>query len=257
MPFADFFGRLRSLRSDRRLVDALEVFAQSAGDQVFRGVRIGPGTGNLEIMFEDENRQISTLEFAAGTGMGGSLTASQIVAAIEGLSGTARLSYTALKDTPTIPTALTAAQIVALLQALAGTDRLPASAVQGLPVGLPAFPATGSRDNLVPKFDGNVLGWEVDADSSGSRRSRLAATAIYTPATNTIALTFPDPQTTVWNIGDQIAFLGPDNLDDSTAPVLIDDTVRTNRAPDRHRRSRHDGRRSPRGPDLHVHLHVQ
>ena len=28
---------------------------------------------------------------------------------------------------------------------------------------LPAFPAAGSRDNKVPKFSGDVLGWEIDA----------------------------------------------------------------------------------------------
>ena len=33
---------------------------------------------------------------------------------------------------------------------------------------LPAFPATGSRDNKVPKFDGNTLGWEVDEVGTGT-----------------------------------------------------------------------------------------
>lgn len=32
---------------------------------------------------------------------------------------------------------------------------------------LPALPAEGSRDNKVPKFDGNTLGWEPDATASG------------------------------------------------------------------------------------------
>ena len=32
---------------------------------------------------------------------------------------------------------------------------------------LPDLPAEGSRDNKVPKFDGNVLGWEVDATATG------------------------------------------------------------------------------------------
>ena len=34
-------------------------------------------------------------------------------------------------------------------------------------VGLPAYPSEGSRDNKVPKFAGNTLGWEVDATGSG------------------------------------------------------------------------------------------
>lgn len=32
---------------------------------------------------------------------------------------------------------------------------------------LPALPAEGSRDNLIPKFDGDTLGWEADASGSG------------------------------------------------------------------------------------------
>ena len=32
---------------------------------------------------------------------------------------------------------------------------------------LPDLPAEGSRDNKVPKFDGNTLGWEVDATAAG------------------------------------------------------------------------------------------
>ena len=33
---------------------------------------------------------------------------------------------------------------------------------------LPALPAAGSRDNMIPKFDGDTLGWEPDATGSGS-----------------------------------------------------------------------------------------
>ena len=32
---------------------------------------------------------------------------------------------------------------------------------------LPTFPAAGSRDNKVPKFNGNTLGWETDAEGAG------------------------------------------------------------------------------------------
>ena len=34
-------------------------------------------------------------------------------------------------------------------------------------VGLPEFPAEGSRDNKVPKFSGDILGWEEDAQGGG------------------------------------------------------------------------------------------
>ena len=37
----------------------------------------------------------------------------------------------------------------------------------GVGGGLPPFPAAGSRDNKIPKFDGDVLGWETDAGGSG------------------------------------------------------------------------------------------
>ena len=43
---------------------------------------------------------------------------------------------------------------------------------------LPEFPATGSRDNKVPKFDGNTLGWEEDAvgtTSSGQTAQQVDA----------------------------------------------------------------------------------
>ena len=33
---------------------------------------------------------------------------------------------------------------------------------------LPTFPATGSRDNKVPKFDGDTLGWEEDESGSSA-----------------------------------------------------------------------------------------
>ena len=39
---------------------------------------------------------------------------------------------------------------------------------------LPAFPAAGSRDNKVPKFDGNTLGWEVDSGAAGGSTDQTA-----------------------------------------------------------------------------------
>ena len=41
---------------------------------------------------------------------------------------------------------------------------------------LPTLPEEGSRDNKVPKFDGNTLGWEVDATTAGG--SGLDETAV-------------------------------------------------------------------------------
>ena len=59
-------------------------------------------------------------------------TGAAIKTKLEGLSGAARLSSTAIKD---LPAAETAAQIVTKLETLTGTDRLEASAIQNLPKG--------------------------------------------------------------------------------------------------------------------------
>ena len=42
---------------------------------------------------------------------------------------------------------------------------------------LPTFPSTGSRDNKIPKFDGNTLGWEVDAGGTGGGADATARAA--------------------------------------------------------------------------------
>ena len=39
---------------------------------------------------------------------------------------------------------------------------------------LPTFPAAGSRDNKVPKFDGDTLAWETDAGDTGGARDDVA-----------------------------------------------------------------------------------
>ena len=63
------------------------------------------------------------------------LTIAQIVAGIQALTGAARLGYGSLKDTPTIPTLRTAAETVALLETLTGDARLNADAIRNLPAG--------------------------------------------------------------------------------------------------------------------------
>ena len=52
---------------------------------------------------------------------------------------------------------------------------------------LPTFPAAGSRDNMIPKFDGNTLGWEADATGTGGLNqnqvdARIAPYARATPS---------------------------------------------------------------------------
>ena len=42
------------------------------------------------------------------------------------------------------------------------------TAVEAVTRGLPEFPAEGSRDNKIPKFDGDVLGWEPDGGVGGT-----------------------------------------------------------------------------------------
>ena len=57
---------------------------------------------------------------------------------------------------------------------------------------LPTFPAEGSRDNKVPKFDGDTLGWEVDSGDAGGSTDQTArdaaAAAQRTANTNTAAI---------------------------------------------------------------------
>ncbi len=42
---------------------------------------------------------------------------------------------------------------------------------------LPVLPAAGSRDNKIPKFDGDVLGWETDAGGGGGADATARAAA--------------------------------------------------------------------------------
>ena len=42
---------------------------------------------------------------------------------------------------------------------------------------LPTFPASGSRDNMIPKFDGDNLGWEADAGGTGGGTDATARAA--------------------------------------------------------------------------------
>ena len=42
---------------------------------------------------------------------------------------------------------------------------------------LPTFPASGSRDNMIPKFDGDTLGWEADAGGTGGGTDATARAA--------------------------------------------------------------------------------
>ena len=63
---------------------------------------------------------------------------------------------------------------------------------------LPTFPDAGSRDDLIPKFDGDTLGWEADATGGGGAAITVEdeGTALATDAT---ALNFTGAGVTVTN----------------------------------------------------------
>ena len=52
---------------------------------------------------------------------------------------------------------------------------------------LPALPSAGSRDNKVPKFDGDTLGWEVDAGDTGGATDQTARDAAATADAKAVA----------------------------------------------------------------------
>ena len=54
---------------------------------------------------------------------------------------------------------------------------------------LPTFPASGSRDNMIPKFDGDTLGWEADAGTGGGTVTGSAGFRAHTPLTVPTAIT--------------------------------------------------------------------
>ncbi len=58
-------------------------------------------------------------------------------------------------------------------------------------LGLPPYPSSGDRDDKIPKFDGDVLGWETDAGASGSTATppTLLHTFTWTDSTSTLAET--------------------------------------------------------------------
>ena len=80
------------------------------------------------------NSASNALEFVdAPSGGGQAETGETIVSKLAALTGAARLSYTALRDTPTIPTLRTAAETATLLSALTGEARIDAAAIKNLP----------------------------------------------------------------------------------------------------------------------------
>ena len=64
-----------------------------------------------------------------------------------------------IKNKPTIPSAFSD------LTGTVGDSQIPAGITRDSELGefLPTFPEAGSRDNKSPKFDGDTLGWELDA----------------------------------------------------------------------------------------------
>ena len=72
-------------------------------------------------------------------------------------------------DTSARTTAFLAQNAAAAAQTTADTALSTATAAQSTAdsaISLPPFPASGNRDNMIPKFDGDILGWEEDAGTA-------------------------------------------------------------------------------------------
>ena len=104
------------------------------GIRAFTGLTDTPsalGNAGQILQVAENGRELEFVDAALG---GGSVeTGESIVSKLAALAGGARLSYNALRDTPTIPTRRTGAEVVTLLEGLTGNQRLNASAIQNLP----------------------------------------------------------------------------------------------------------------------------
>ena len=72
------------------------------------------------------------------------------------------------------------------------------------------FPAEGSRDNKIPKFDGDTLGWEEDAGGSGDATRQLPA--LPSPGSRNDRIPKFNGDTLGWEYGEVI-------VDDPSAPL--------------------------------------
>ena len=68
-------------------------------------------------------------------------------------------------DTHWVPISNSPTEIKDALETLTGSNRLDASAIKN---SLPTYPPSGSRNGLVPKFQGDVLGWRQDAQGTAT-----------------------------------------------------------------------------------------
>ena len=80
---------------------------------------------------------------------------------------------------------------------------------------LPNFPAAGSRDDKIPKFDGDVLGWEEDAGAGGGVAGpgqitpRLIATRTGNSEVTGYSFTLQDAETAIYYIANNIRAIVP------------------------------------------------
>ncbi len=154
----------------RRLVrqltpDTVSIRYGSGSD--FQGPSLPPATEDQAGLMS--RAQVSKLNGipAGGVDPSGNITAAQIVTLLEGLTGDDRLDYSALDDTPTIPSLRTGAETARLLDALTGDDRLDYESLRNRPVVPQQFSPQGNWVNGYTYTPGQVvrhftsLGYEV------------------------------------------------------------------------------------------------
>ena len=132
----------------------------------------------------------------AGTGGGasafseltGSIAANQIT---DGSIPGAKISNNSITTTQIAPNGVGASEIASnavtnnkIRNGAVVTNKLASGAVTAAKLDsgvtgllLPTFPASGSRDNMIPKFDGDTLGWEADAGGTGGGTDATARAA--------------------------------------------------------------------------------
>ena len=154
----------------RRLVrqltpDTVSIRYGSGSD--FQGPSLPPATEDQAGLMS--RAQVSKLNGipAGGVDPSGNITAAQIVTLLEGLTGDDRLDYSALDDTPTIPSLRTGAETARLLDALTGDDRLDYESLKNRPLVPQQFSPQGNWVNGYTYTPGQVvrhftsLGYEV------------------------------------------------------------------------------------------------
>ena len=170
------------------------------------------------------NAQLGSTDWQSGGD--DALTGSEIVALLDTAIGNAdwqtRIGGTAI--VAAIDTALgnsqwktkiSAAAIVTALNTELGNTKWQ----DGIPseeLLLPTPPAEGSRDNKVPKFDGNTLGWEVDSGDTGGTTDQTARDSA---AANTAAIAALEPRLLTYDDQSILA-----NLQDDLTHDLADST---------------------------------